>query len=60
MTAASQPRVVTLRAGDVVRVRHVQPEDAPALLRAYANLGEQTRYRRFFTVMPELPRPPTG
>ena len=24
-------------------------------MRAYANLGEQSRYRRFFTVMPQLP-----
>jgi len=55
MTAASQPEVVTLRSGDVVQVRQVQPGDAPALVRAYANLGEQSRYRRLFTVMPELP-----
>jgi RimJ/RimL family protein N-acetyltransferase len=55
MTAASQPEVVTLRSGDVVLVREVQPGDAPALVRAHANLGEQSRYRRFFTVMPELP-----
>ena len=55
MTAASQPEVVTLRSGDLVVVRQVQPGDAPALVRAYANLGEQSRYRRFFTVMPELP-----
>ncbi len=55
MTAASRPQVVTLRSGDVVRLRQVQPGDAPALARAYANLGEQSRYRRFFTVTPELP-----
>ncbi len=55
MTAASQPQLVTLRSGDVVRIRQVRPDDAPALVRAYANLGEQSRYRRFFTVMPELP-----
>ncbi|HEX6519026.1 MAG TPA: hypothetical protein VF070_03300, partial [Streptosporangiaceae bacterium] len=55
MTAASQPQLVTLRSGDVVRIRQVQPDDAQALIRAYANLGEQSRYRRFFTVMPELP-----
>lgn len=55
MTAASQPEVVTFRSGDLVVVRQVQPGDAPALVRAYANLGEQSRYRRFFTVMPELP-----
>ncbi len=55
MTAASQPQLVTLRSGDVVRIRQIRPDDAPALVRAYANLGEQSRYRRFFTVMPELP-----
>jgi GNAT superfamily N-acetyltransferase len=55
MTAASRPQVAKLHSGDVVRVRQVQPGDAPALARAYANLGEQSRYRRFFTVMPELP-----
>jgi RimJ/RimL family protein N-acetyltransferase len=55
MTAASRPRNLRIRSGDVVRVRQVRPEDAPALARAYANLGEQSRYRRFFTAMPELP-----
>jgi RimJ/RimL family protein N-acetyltransferase len=55
MTAAGQSQLVTLRSGEVVQVRQVQPDDAPALVRAYANLGEQSRYRRFFTVMPELP-----
>ena len=55
MTAASRPQVVTLRSGDVVRLRQVRPGDGPALARAYANLGEQSRYWRFFTVMPELP-----
>jgi RimJ/RimL family protein N-acetyltransferase len=55
MTAASQPQLVTLRSGDVVRIRQIRPDDAAALVRAYANLGEQSRYRRFFTVMPELP-----
>jgi RimJ/RimL family protein N-acetyltransferase len=55
MIAASQRQLVTLRSGDVVRIRQVRPEDARALVRAYASLGEQSRYRRFFTVMPELP-----
>jgi RimJ/RimL family protein N-acetyltransferase len=55
MTAASQPQQVTLRSGDVVRIRQIRPDDASALVRAYANLGEQSRYRRFFTIMPELP-----
>jgi RimJ/RimL family protein N-acetyltransferase len=55
MTAASRPQAVRLRSGDVARLRQVRPDDAPALARAYARLGEQSRYRRFFTVMPELP-----
>ena len=55
MTPASQPQAVTLRSGDIVRIRQVRPDDAQALARAYENLGEQSRYRRFFTVMPELP-----
>jgi RimJ/RimL family protein N-acetyltransferase len=55
MTAASQPQLVTLRSGEVVRIRQVRPDDARALLLAYANLGKESRYRRFFTVMPELP-----
>lgn len=55
MTAASQPQLVTLRSGDVVRIRPVRPDDKPALVRAYANLGEESRYRRFFTAMPRLP-----
>ena len=55
MSAASRPRVIKLRSGDVVQVRPVQPSDARALARAYASLGEQSRYQRFFTAMPELP-----
>ena len=50
-----EPQLIALRSGDVVRIRQVRPDDAPALARAYANLGEQSRYRRFFTGMPELP-----
>jgi RimJ/RimL family protein N-acetyltransferase len=55
MTAASQPHLVTLRSGYTVWIRPVRPDDATALARAYANLGEQSRYRRFFTAMPALP-----
>ena len=54
MTAASRPQVVRLRSGDLVRIRQVRPGDAPALARAYAKLSEESRYRRFFTAMPEL------
>jgi RimJ/RimL family protein N-acetyltransferase len=55
VTALSEPQLVTLRSGDVVRIRQVRPDDLQELARAYANLGEESRYRRFFTVMPELP-----
>jgi RimJ/RimL family protein N-acetyltransferase len=55
MTAASRPQAVRLRSGDVVLIRQVRPDDAPALARAYASLGEQSRYRRFFTGIPEIP-----
>jgi RimJ/RimL family protein N-acetyltransferase len=55
MTAVSRAELVTLRSGDVVRVRPVRAGDGPDLARAYANLGDQSRYRRFFTAMPELP-----
>src|SRR2546430_2260560 len=55
MATAARGQSVRLRSGDVVRLRQVRPDDAPALARAYANLGEQSRYRRFFTVMPDLP-----
>src|ERR1700744_4203440 len=48
-------QLVPLRSGDIVRIRQVRPDHAPALARAYAKLGEQSRYRRFFTAMPELP-----
>src|SRR3984957_2319127 len=54
MAAPSGAQVVRLRSGDLVRLRPVRPEDRQALARAYTNLGEQSRYRRFFTAMPEL------
>ena len=54
MVAASRPQVVRLRSGDVVRIRQVRPGDVQALARAYARLGEESRYRRFFTARPEL------
>jgi RimJ/RimL family protein N-acetyltransferase len=57
MAVPGRAQAVRLRSGDLVRVRQIRPEDVPALARAYANLGEQSRYRRFFTAMPELSRP---
>jgi RimJ/RimL family protein N-acetyltransferase len=54
MTAASRARAVRLRSGHAVWSRPVRPADAPVLARAYARLGERSRYRRFFTIVPEL------
>ena len=45
MTPASQPHVVRLRSGDLVRVRQVRPGDASAVVSAYAHLGEQACQR---------------
>ena len=55
IVSGMRPVVVRLRSGDAVRIRQIRPADAPRLARAYENLGEQSRYRRFFTLMPELP-----
>lgn len=55
MAAVSRPRTVTLRSGEVVRVRQIRPDDRAALARAYARLSQESRYRRFFSVTPELP-----
>jgi len=55
MSAVSRPQAVTLRSGDVVRVRQIRPDDQAALARAYAGLSEESRYRRFFSATPELP-----
>jgi len=53
-TEASRPQLIRLRTGHLVQLRPVRPSDAPAVARAYRDLGEQSRYRRFFTLMPEL------
>lgn len=55
MAAVSRPQAVTLRSGDVVRVRQIRPDDRAALARAYARLSQESRYRRFFSATPELP-----
>jgi hypothetical protein len=58
MTAASQPQVVTLRSGDVVQVRQVQPDDAPALVRAYEYFTAEVlaENRAALALLPELGR----
>jgi RimJ/RimL family protein N-acetyltransferase len=47
-------RPMTVRTGDRVWVRPIEPGDASELRRAYEQLSEQSRYRRFFTGMPTL------
>lgn len=54
MTAADEPQVVTLRSGEAVRLRQVQPGDAPTLARAYAE------NRTMLALLPSLGPVETG
>ncbi len=47
-------RTITLRDGTAVRLRPITPEDKPLLIDAFERLSEESRYRRFFTSLPEL------
>jgi GNAT superfamily N-acetyltransferase len=40
-----------------VRLRLLRPDDRDWLLAGFARLSAESRYRRFFTAMPELPEP---
>jgi RimJ/RimL family protein N-acetyltransferase len=44
-----------LKDGTRVRIRPIQPEDAPRLTAFYDRLSAHTAYQRFFTVMRRLP-----
>ena len=46
---------VRLTDGTHVTLRHIQPEDEPALTALYERLSPQTTYQRFFTVMRRFP-----
>jgi acetyltransferase len=48
-------RPVMLTDGTQVTLRHIRPEDEPALTALYERLSPQTAYQRFFTVMRRLP-----
>ena len=48
------PRELRLRDGSVVEVRPIEPSDAPTVKRSFDRLSAESRYRRFFTPMPEL------
>lgn len=55
---AAAPRLekkVSLRDGEVVRVRPIVPEDAPKLVALYDRLSHDTRYHRFFSAKRRLP-----
>src|SRR5262245_28912252 len=41
--------------GTATHLRLLRPDDRDRLLEGFANLAEESRYRRFFTPMPELP-----
>jgi RimJ/RimL family protein N-acetyltransferase len=46
---------VCLKDGTRVRIRPIQPVDAPRLTALYGRLSAHTAYQRFFTVMRRLP-----
>ena len=55
MSAPARQITVTLRDGTRVRLRPIRPDDKRLLARGFERLSEDSRYRRFFTPMPELP-----
>jgi len=54
MPTSSWHRTVTLRDGARVTLRPITPQDKPLLAAGFERLGEESRYRRFFTSMNEL------
>lgn len=53
--SASGAQTVTLRDGARVTLRPIRPDDKDRLCEAFERLGEDSRYRRFFSPMPTLP-----
>jgi RimJ/RimL family protein N-acetyltransferase len=49
-----EERRFRLRSGHTVLIRPMRSDDAPALAAAVEQLSEQSRYRRFHSVMPRL------
>jgi nucleotide-binding universal stress UspA family protein/RimJ/RimL family protein N-acetyltransferase len=47
-------RTLPLRDGSLVRIRPIAPDDKDALRAAWDRLSPESRYRRFFSAMPEL------
>ncbi len=49
-------RTVTLRDGSTAVIRPVEPEDAGLLVDGFEALSDRSRYARFLTAVPRLPR----
>lgn len=49
-------RTVTLRDGSTVVLRPMEPEDAGLLVEGFEALSDRSRYARFLTAVPRLPR----
>jgi acetyltransferase len=49
-------RTVTLRDGAAVDIRPLEPEDADLLVEGFEGLSPASRYARFLTAVPSLPR----
>lgn len=54
MSTSSQRRTVRLRDGARATLRPIAREDKPLLAASFKRLGEESRYRRFFTITNEL------
>ncbi len=48
-------RGLVLRGGTRLRMRPIRPDDAVPLMRFHAGLSRETRYHRFFRMLPQLP-----
>lgn len=45
-----------LRDGGPVRLRSIEPADGPALVELHARTSERTRFLRFFSAYPQIPK----
>ena len=49
-------RLARLKDGTEIEIRPLEPDDAELLIHGFDELSARTRYERFFTVVPTLPR----
>ncbi len=49
-------RIAHLKDGSEIEIRPLEPQDAELLVHGFDELSARTRYERFFTVVPTLPR----